>query len=100
MTKNIFMSYSRRELGFVDQLVGKLEEQGYGVWLDYRVLIPGSPWFAEKHAQVLWRSVEMLSNRLCRYSEPFPSIEAWILAFEWNTDRRPPTQHVFFRGGL
>ena len=47
MTKNIFMSYSRRELGFVDQLVGKLEEQGYGVWLDYRVLIPGSPWDAQ-----------------------------------------------------
>lgn len=47
VTKNIFMSYSRRELGFVDQLVGKLEEQGYGVWLDYRVLIPGFPWDAQ-----------------------------------------------------
>jgi hypothetical protein len=47
VTKNIFMSYSRRELGFVDQLVDKLEDQGYGVWLDYRVLIPGSPWDAQ-----------------------------------------------------
>jgi hypothetical protein len=47
VTKNIFMSYSRRELGFVDQLVEKLEEQGYGVWLDYRVLIPGYPWDAQ-----------------------------------------------------
>ena len=44
MTKNIFMSYSRRELGFVDDLVSKLEGEGYNVWLDYRVLIPGSPW--------------------------------------------------------
>jgi len=44
MTKNIFMSYSRRELGFVDDLVSKLEGEGYYVWLDYRVLIPGSPW--------------------------------------------------------
>src|SRR6185503_2339929 len=44
MTKNIFMSYSRRELGFVDDLVSKLEGEGYKVWLDYRVLIPGSPW--------------------------------------------------------
>lgn len=44
MTKNIFMSYSRRELGFVDDLVSKLEGQGYSVWLDYRVLIPGTPW--------------------------------------------------------
>ena len=44
MTKNIFMSYSRRELGFVDDLVAKLEGEGYNVWLDYRVLIPGTPW--------------------------------------------------------
>lgn len=44
MTKNIFMSYSRRELGFVDDLVSKLEDEGYNVWLDYRLLIPGTPW--------------------------------------------------------
>ncbi len=44
MTKNIFMSYSRRELGFVDDLVHKLEQENYNVWLDYRALIPGSPW--------------------------------------------------------
>lgn len=44
MTKNIFMSYSRRELGFVDDLVSKLEAEGYNVWLDYRVLVPGTPW--------------------------------------------------------
>ncbi len=44
MTQNIFMSYSRRELGFVDDLVAKLEGEGYYVWLDYRMLIPGSPW--------------------------------------------------------
>ena len=44
MTKNIFMSYSRRELGFVDDLVKKLEDEKYNVWLDYRALVPGSPW--------------------------------------------------------
>ncbi|MBL8050300.1 MAG: TIR domain-containing protein, partial [Anaerolineales bacterium] len=44
MAGKIFMSYSRRELGFVDDLVSKLEDKGYDVWLDYRVLIPGSPW--------------------------------------------------------
>ncbi len=44
MTENIFMSYSRRELGFVDDLVSKLEDKKYKVWLDYRVLIPGTPW--------------------------------------------------------
>jgi hypothetical protein len=31
-------------LGFVDDLVSKLEGEGYNVWLDYRVLIPGTPW--------------------------------------------------------
>ncbi len=41
MTENIFMSYSRRELGFVDDLVSKLEGEKYNVWLDYRALIPG-----------------------------------------------------------
>ena len=44
MTSKIFMSYSRRELGFVDDLVSKLEGENYDVWLDYRALIPGSPW--------------------------------------------------------
>src|SRR5690606_4922497 len=44
MTGKIFMSYSRRELGFVDDLVSQLEQKGYDVWLDYRILIPGSPW--------------------------------------------------------
>lgn len=44
MAGKIFMSYSRRELGFVDDLVSKLEEKKYDVWLDYRVLIPGAPW--------------------------------------------------------
>ncbi|MCB9146530.1 MAG: toll/interleukin-1 receptor domain-containing protein [Anaerolineales bacterium] len=43
MTEKIFISYSRRELGFVDDLVNKLEEK-YQVWLDYRALIPGVPW--------------------------------------------------------
>lgn len=44
MTQNIFMSYSRRELGFVDDLVSKLEGEDYNVWLDYRALVPGAPW--------------------------------------------------------
>src|ERR1044071_7031946 len=44
MGKNIFMSYSRREVGFVDDLVLYLEKAGHQVWLDYRSLIPGRPW--------------------------------------------------------
>jgi hypothetical protein len=44
MTANIFISYSRREVGFVDDLVAQLEKEGHNVWLDYRNLIPGTPW--------------------------------------------------------
>ncbi len=44
MTQNIFISYSRRELGFVDELAKHLESRQYTVWLDYRALIPGMPW--------------------------------------------------------
>jgi|GEM_PF-616104 len=44
MTPNIFMSYSRRETGFVDDLTHRLEKAGFMVWLDYRVLVPGTPW--------------------------------------------------------
>jgi len=47
MDTNIFMSYSRRELGFVDDLVNRLEEKEYNVWLDYRSLVPGAPWNAQ-----------------------------------------------------
>ncbi len=44
MKPNIFMSYSRREVGFVDDLTQRLENQGFKVWLDYRSLVPGTPW--------------------------------------------------------
>jgi hypothetical protein len=44
MTKNIFISYSRREVGFVDDLVNQLEKAQFNVWLDYRSLVPGKPW--------------------------------------------------------
>jgi TIR domain len=44
MKPNIFMSYSRREVGFVDDLTHRLEKAGFNIWLDYRRLIPGTPW--------------------------------------------------------
>jgi len=44
MSKNIFMSYSRREVGFVDNLTNHLENEKHTVWLDYRSLVPGKPW--------------------------------------------------------
>ncbi|MBK9781249.1 MAG: toll/interleukin-1 receptor domain-containing protein [Anaerolineales bacterium] len=44
MTQNIFISYSRREVGFVDKLVEYLEKETFNIWLDYRSLVPGKPW--------------------------------------------------------
>ncbi len=44
MKPNLFMSYSRREVGFVDDLTIRLEQQEYNIWLDYRSLVPGKPW--------------------------------------------------------
>jgi hypothetical protein len=41
---NLFISYSRQCIGFVDDLAHKLEKQGATVWLDYLNLIPGRPW--------------------------------------------------------
>jgi hypothetical protein len=44
MKPNIFVSYSRHEVAFVDELVSDLEKQKFNVWLDYRCLVPGTPW--------------------------------------------------------
>jgi hypothetical protein len=41
---NLFISYSRHCIGFVDDLVHKLQRQNFHVWLDYLSLIPGRPW--------------------------------------------------------
>ncbi|MBM4427475.1 MAG: toll/interleukin-1 receptor domain-containing protein [Chloroflexi bacterium] len=49
MAGKIFVSYSRREVGFADDLVRNLEEKGYSVWLDYRNLVPGTPWLDQIH---------------------------------------------------
>lgn len=40
----IFISYSRREIAFVDTLLDALEDQGFPVWVDYQSLVPGRPW--------------------------------------------------------
>lgn len=43
----LFLSYSRREVPFVNGLQGHLENSGYEVWLDYHDIIPGSPWLEQ-----------------------------------------------------
>ena len=44
MKPSVFMSYSRREVPFVNNLVDDLENNDYDIWLDYRSMIPGTPW--------------------------------------------------------
>jgi hypothetical protein len=45
MKPNIFISYSRQCIGFVDDLASKLAKHGFNhIWLDYLSLVPGRPW--------------------------------------------------------
>jgi hypothetical protein len=44
---NIFVSYSRVDLAWVDKLVRKLEVAGLKVWLDVHELHAGKPWDSE-----------------------------------------------------
>ena len=43
----LFLSYSRREVPFVNGLQNHLEKSGYEVWLDYHDLVPGKPWLEQ-----------------------------------------------------
>ena len=43
----LFLSYSRREVPFVNGLQCYLETSGYEVWLDYHDLVPGKPWLEQ-----------------------------------------------------
>jgi TIR domain len=36
----IFISYSRMDREFVDELIGKVENRGFDVWVDRRSLQP------------------------------------------------------------
>lgn len=42
--QNIFISYSRQCIGFVDDLAHKFQKQGFTIWTDYLSLVPGRPW--------------------------------------------------------
>jgi hypothetical protein len=49
MKPDLFISYSRHCIGFVDDLAHKLQKQGFKVWLDYLSLIPARPWLEQIH---------------------------------------------------
>ncbi len=60
MKPNLFISYSRREVGFVDDLADRLKQMGYAFWLDYRSLVPGKPWEEQIFQGVASASVILL----------------------------------------
>jgi hypothetical protein len=47
MPPSIFISYSRQEAPFVDNLLDHLEDLNLRVWVDYHSLIPARPWVDE-----------------------------------------------------
>ncbi|HEY7126436.1 MAG TPA: TIR domain-containing protein [Ktedonobacterales bacterium] len=49
---SIFISYSREDSVFVDQLEENLAQQGFVTWLDRQRLIPGRDWAAEIETQI------------------------------------------------
>lgn len=60
MIQNVFISYSRRETGFVDDLANHLEKEQLNVWLDYRSLVPGKPWLDQIHEGIANSNVILL----------------------------------------
>jgi len=105
MKSNIFMSYSRREVGFVDQLTSRLEEAGFQVWLDYRSLVPGTPWkeqidagldasdtvllvvskasMSSKYVELEWRHFLDMKNRLILVIFEAVDLPKELEVFEW-----------------
>jgi len=105
MKPNIFMSYSRREVGFVDDLTSRLEKNGYKVWLDYRTLVPGTPWkeqidaglnysdtvllvvsqasMASKYVELEWRHFLDMKKRLILLIFEAVDLPKELEAYEW-----------------
>ena len=105
MKPNIFMSYSRREVGFVDDLTDKLEKEGYKVWLDYRTLVPGTPWkgqidaglndsqvvllvvskasIASKYVELEWRHFLEMNKRLILLVFEAVDLPKELEVYEW-----------------
>jgi hypothetical protein len=51
MAGHIFVSYSRRDSAYVDELVTELEDRGFIVWID-RSVEPGSEWITAIKAAI------------------------------------------------
>jgi hypothetical protein len=44
---SLFLSYSRQDSPFADNLLDKLEGAGFQVWIDYQSLVPAKPWLEQ-----------------------------------------------------
>ncbi len=44
---HVFISYSKKDIGFARHLRRLLERQGFGVWMDETELVPSSQWWPE-----------------------------------------------------
>jgi hypothetical protein len=49
---DVFVSYSRRDRGFVDRLNAALEEGGRDVWVDWDDIPPTADWLAQIHTGI------------------------------------------------
>ncbi len=77
--QHLFISYSRRELPFVDYLAAELEKAGHDYWLDYHNLIPGSPWNDQIHEGI--RNAETMLLVISESSMASPNVkEEWEAA--------------------
>jgi len=105
MKPNVFMSYSRREVPFVNNLVDDLEDLGFNVWLDYRSLIPGTPWaeqidkgiaesdvillvvskssMGSKYVEMEWQQVIKLDKRVILLIFEAVDLPTELECFEW-----------------
>lgn len=112
----IFLSYSRRELPFVNQLDAKLEEAGVSLWLDYQSLVPAQPWagqiesgicnaevfvlvvshesLASRYVEMEWKRAVELGKRVVLVIFQATPLPPELLGREW-VDLR-----VHFNGGV
>lgn len=87
MKPNLFLSYSRREVGFADDLTDRLEKEGYRVWLDYRNLRPGAPW-----AEQINRGVDESQVILLLVSKA--SVASQYVELEWRRVLTEKTKRI------
>ena len=60
MSEKLFLSYSRRQTIFMDDLHASLEQKGLDCWLDYLHIQPGKPWQAQIDADISISAVILL----------------------------------------